>query len=236
MKPVNAERVRDGQEGSVQDAAQSRTNGETLAETAYRLLEDRIVRLELPPGGRFTEQMLAAQCGMGRTPVREAIQRLVADDLLIVYPRKGIVVTTIRPKDVIQALDVRLVLERMIAANAARQANAAQRQSLEESARQLLDAASRSDVNGYMRADHAFDITLVNVSGNPFAARAVAPLQTMARRAWFYFTRNVDLVPAAERHAALARAVAEGNVYEAVQCSDQLIFHVRDGLRRIFDS
>lgn len=236
MKPVNAELVRDGQDRGGQEPSPSRTNGETLAETAYRLLEDRIVRLELPPGGRFTEQMLAAHCGMGRTPVREAIQRLVADDLLIVYPRKGIVVTTIRPKDVIQALDVRLVLERMIAANAAREANQEQRHALNVCAQQLLDAAARNDVDAYMRADHAFDVTLSNVSGNPFAARAVAPLQTMARRAWFYFTRNVDLVAAAERHAALARAVAEGKVYEAVQGSDQLIFHVRDGLRRIFDS
>jgi DNA-binding GntR family transcriptional regulator len=73
------------------------------------------------------------------------------------------------------------------------------------------------------------------VSANPFAARAVAPLQTMARRAWFYYTRNIDLLPAAERHASLARAVADGKVYEAVQASDQLIFHIRDGLRRVFD-
>jgi DNA-binding GntR family transcriptional regulator len=57
----------------------------------------------------------------------------------------------------------------------------------------------------------------------------------MARRAWFYYTRNIDLLPAAERHASLARAVADGKVYEAVQASDQLIFHIRDGLRRVFD-
>lgn len=231
MKAVNAVRVQSGQDGE-----SSRSGAETLADTAYRLLEDQIVRLELPPGGRYTEQSLGARIGMGRTPVREAIQRLVADGLLIVFPRKGIMVTTIRPQDVIQALEVRLVLERMIAANAARDANQAQRRELAACADAMLAASRANDLDAYMRSDHAFDLTLARVSANPFAARAVAPLQTMARRAWFYFTREFDLVPAAERHASLARAVAEGKVYEAVQACDQLIFHIRDGLRRVFDS
>jgi DNA-binding GntR family transcriptional regulator len=230
MKRVNAARVQVEQEREP-----SRSGGETLAETAYRLLEDQIVRLELPPGGRYTEQSLGARIAMGRTPVREAIQRLVDDGLLIVFPRKGIMVTTIRPQDVIQALEVRLVLERMIAANAARDAVQAQRQELAACAEAMLAASQANDLDAYMRTDHAFDLTLARVSANPFAARAVAPLQTMARRAWFYYTRNVDLVPAAERHAALARAVADGKVYEAVQASDQLVFHIRDGLRRVFD-
>jgi DNA-binding GntR family transcriptional regulator len=231
MKRVNAARVQVEQERE-----SSRSGGETLAETAYRLLEDQIVRLELPPGGRYTEQSLGARIAMGRTPVREAIQRLVDDGLLIVFPRKGIMVTTIRPQDVIQALEVRLVLERMIAANAARDANQAQRQELAACAQAMLAASQANDLDAYMRTDHAFDLTLARVSANPFAARAVAPLQAMARRAWFYYTRNVDLVPAAERHAALARAVADGKVYEAVQASDQLVFHIRDGLRRVFDA
>lgn len=232
MKPVNAELNQGGRDG----VEPLRPREETLAETAYRLLEDAIVRLELPPGARYTEQGLAALIAMGRTPVREAIQRLVDDGLLIVFPRKGIMVTVISPREVIQALEVRLVLERMIAANAARDAEASQRQALAECAQAILEAASRNDVHAYMRADHAFDSVLARVSGNPFAARAVMPLQTMARRAWFYFTRDIDLTAAAERHVALAQAVAEGKVYEAVQASDQLIFHVRDGLRRVFDS
>lgn len=230
MKPVNAEPAQGGENGV------ELPREETLAEMAYRLLEDQIVRLELPPGARFTEQTLGARIGMGRTPVREAVQRLVDDGFLIVFPRKGIMVTVISPRDVIQALEVRLVLERMISANAARDADREQRRLLAASAETMLDAGARNDVEAYMRADHAFDVALAEISGNPFAAKAVAPLQTMARRAWFYFTRDIDLLPAAERHAALARAVADGKVYEAVQASDQLIFHIRDGLRRVFDA
>jgi DNA-binding GntR family transcriptional regulator len=230
MKPVNAVQVQ-----AEPEREPLRSGAETLADTAYRLLEDQIVRLELPPGGRYTEQTLGARIAMGRTPVREAIQRLVDDGLLIVFPRKGIMVATIRPQDVIQALEVRLVLERMIAANAAREANQDQRKELAACAEAMLAASQAHDLDAYMRTDHAFDLTLGRVSANPFAARAVAPLQTMARRAWFYYTRNIDLLPAAERHASLARAVADGKVYEAVQASDQLIFHIRDGLRRVFD-
>ena len=49
---------------------------ETLTEQAYRLIEEQIVTLRLKPGDILSEQMLSASCGIGRTPIREALQRL----------------------------------------------------------------------------------------------------------------------------------------------------------------
>jgi DNA-binding GntR family transcriptional regulator len=205
--------------------------GETLAERAYRLLEDEIVRLRLPPGAMLTEQELAERLAIGRTPVREAVQRLVADRLLMVFPRKGIVVAALNPLDVLLALDVRAVLERLMVVAATGRAGPAERAALATVVDGLTRAASAGAVDSYLRADKEFDRLVSLVAGNPFAARALAPLQTMSRRAWFYFRRNADLGPAAERHAAVMRAIVAGDRAAAAVAADALIDHVRTGLK-----
>ena len=63
---------------------------ESLTEQAYRQIEEQIVTLRLKPGDVLSEQMLSATFGIGRTPVREALQRLAHEGLVIILPRKGI--------------------------------------------------------------------------------------------------------------------------------------------------
>ncbi len=75
---------------------------------------------------------------------------------------------------------------------------------------------------------------MAEACGNPFAARALAPLQTMARRAWFYFRRDGDLAAAAARHLALARAIAARDVPAAEAAAEDLVRHVRTGLKQAF--
>ena len=205
---------------------------ETQAERAYRVLEDEIVRLALAPGMRLTEHELVTGVGLGRTPVREAVQRLVADGLLVVYPRKGMSVAAINPLEVLQALEVRAVLERLMAHAAARKANQSQRTELHEAARGMLAVAQSGDASFYMRLDRAFDLLIGEASGNPFAARALAPLQTMSRRAWFYFRSEQDLVATAALHARVAQCVMEQDAAGAADASDALIAHVRSGLKQ----
>jgi len=62
----------------------------SLAEQAYGVLEQKLVALELPPGEIVSEGQLIALTGLGRTPVREAMQRLAQQDLIQVMPRKGL--------------------------------------------------------------------------------------------------------------------------------------------------
>jgi DNA-binding FadR family transcriptional regulator len=70
---------------------------ETLTEQAYRLIEEQIVTLRLKPGDILSEQMLSASCRIGRTPIREALQRLAREGLVVILPRKGILVSDINP-------------------------------------------------------------------------------------------------------------------------------------------
>ena len=73
-------------------------SAETLTEQAYRLIEEQIVTLRLKPGDVLSEQMLSATFGIGRTPIREALQRLAQEGLVIILPRKGILVSDLNPR------------------------------------------------------------------------------------------------------------------------------------------
>jgi DNA-binding GntR family transcriptional regulator len=205
---------------------------ETLAERAYRLLEDEIVRLRLAPGACVTEQEIAARLSLGRTPVREAIQRLVGDGLLIVFPRKGIVIAAINPLEVFLALDVRVSLERLMVGAASARATPRQRRQMQVCMDALVRAAKEGAVAAYMRRDKEFDGLVAQAAANPFAERAVAPLQSMSRRAWFYLCRGDDLAPAAAKHEAVMQAIAEGDGAAAGVASDALIAHVRAALKQ----
>lgn len=66
---------------------------EPLTGQAYRLLEEQIVTLRIVPGEVLSEYALAEQLGLGRTPIREALQRLAGEGLVAILPRKGILVT-----------------------------------------------------------------------------------------------------------------------------------------------
>lgn len=205
---------------------------ETLAERAYRLIEDQIIRLVLPPGVRLTEQELASRLDIGRTPVREALQRLVNDGLVVVFPRKGIAVSVVNPLDVLMALEVRSALERLVAAAAARRASAQAKVDLAELAERLSGVAAAGDYDRFMDLDKCVSRRLGEIAANPFLVRALAPLEAMARRARYYFLKNDDLVELVDLHRALLIQVASGNGTAAETASDTLIEHLRSGIKR----
>lgn len=91
----------------------------SLADALYARLWTRIVNLEFPPGTRLSEEALARELGVSRTPVREALLRLGQVGLVRVSARRGVSVPTISPPDVIELYDLRCALESYAARRAA---------------------------------------------------------------------------------------------------------------------
>ncbi len=202
----------------------------SLSDLAYRRLEEAIVTLSLRPGAVLTEAQMIELVGVGRTPVREALIRLAQQRLVEILPRKGVVVTAIDAIDVMAALDAREVLERLIAVDAAKRAGPAERSAILGKAQAMRAAAQADDVNAYMRFDKELDALVASAARSPYASRAVEPLQALIRRAWYFFDRQVDLVPAAHYHVILAQALAAGEPGAAAEASDALMQHLRAGL------
>lgn len=209
--------------------------GESLAEVAYRRLEEAIVTLSLRPGAVLTEAQLIDLVGLGRTPVREALIRLAQHGLVQILPRKGILVADISAIDIIAALDAREVLERLVVGEAAKRAGPVERIAIVEAAKAMRRAAEAGDVAGYMRLDKELDGLVAQAARSPYATRAVEPLQALIRRAWYHFERQDDLVPAALHHGSLAQAIAGADSLAATAASDALMSHLRKGLLATLD-
>lgn len=200
---------------------------ESLSQAAYRRLEEDIVTLKLKPGEPLTESGLTRNLDMGRTPIREAIQRLSWEGLVVIRPRLGIVIADIHPGDFARVLDARHALEMLLAGSAARLASREERAALHDCAKRMRGAASSHDVEEFLRLDKRFDEIVAKASCNPFAAKAVAPLQTLSRRFWFRYFGESDLNAAAWNHLELMQAVEAGDEKGASEKADELMQYLR---------
>jgi len=196
-------------------------HGESLAEQAYRLLEEQLVTLKLAPGGLIAEKDLMDKAGIGRTPVREAIQRLSLGGLLQVLPRKGLMVTPLRRSDLGQIIEARRVLERLMVVKAAERAAPGQRQALKSLASHI--EAAENDLEAFFRLDQQLNQLLEQACNNRFLVQALSSMHSQCRRLWFFYREDLDLARAAQLHGGLARAVADGDVTGAIRALDEII-------------
>ena len=207
----------------------------SLADRAYQQLESMIVTLQLQPGTVVTEGELGALLGIGRTPLREAIQRLAAQRLVSTLPRRGLMISEINLTDHLGVLETRRALDRLIASGAARRANPEQREKLKEYAHVMEHAAATEDLPGFMRLDRDLDSLLAEASHNAAASHALGPLHTHCRRFWYLYRHQGDLPKAAELHEALILAVVEGSEDAAATASDALLGYLEQFTRSALD-
>ena len=180
---------------------------EPASARAYRALEKMIVTLELPPAGVTTERALIERSGLGRTPVREAIQRLAWEGLISVRPRAGLEIAPLHAADWLRVLDARRGVEVILARSAARFITADLALRLQATAVAMHDAVLGNDVAGYLEADKSLDEAMALAADNRFAASLAAPLQTHSRRFWYRFQSGTGLAEAAGNHVSLIRAI-----------------------------
>ncbi len=200
--------------------SQTADNG-SLAEQAYCRLEEQLVTLSLAPGELIGEKDLVESSGIGRTPVREAIQRLSAEGLLQILPRRGLMVTPLRRSDLSQIIETRRVLERLMVVKAAERASPDQRQALLVLALHL-DAVD-DDLEGFFRLDHRLDELLEAACSNRYLVKSLTAMHAQCRRLWYLHRQTLNLRRSAELHAGLARAVAEGDGAGAIRALEEII-------------
>jgi DNA-binding GntR family transcriptional regulator len=205
---------------------------ESLTERAYRALEEQIVTLEIAPGDTVSETWLSKRLGIGRTPIREALQRLARERLVQILPRRGIVVSAVDTDAQLRLLEARREIERLLARCAARRALAETRARFAAIADGMEAAAARRDEIAFVRLDREFNGLVLQAAGNEFAAAAMSLMHGLSRRFWYlHYRRTADMSLVARLHAELARAIAEGGATTAADASDRLIDHLEEFTR-----
>ncbi len=198
-------------------------NGKTrLTEVAYRLIEEMIVTLRLAPGSAVSEGELCAALSIGRTPVREALQRLAREHLIRIIPNRGIIVSPIDVGEQLKVLELRRETERLTVRLAALRATPSQRSRLASMSEEILAAAASGDEIAFFRLDNEFNQLMARSTQNDFVISAINLTHALSRRFWFLH-RLVDMPFVARLHADIARAAAAGDAPAAMRACDELM-------------
>lgn len=201
----------------------------SLRSLAYELIEEKIANLELTPGSAISEIEISNQLGIGRTPVREALQRLAQEHLVQILPQRGILVSEIDIKKQLRLLEARREVERLVVRCAARRANPEERKRFAELAKAFQASGKNNNDVLFMRADKEFNDLSISASRNEFAAGAMGLMHGLARRFWFlHFKQFNDLLRIAKLHATLSQAIADRDETAAGQSLDRLIDYIED--------
>lgn len=200
---------------------------EPASARAYHALERMIVTLELAPGSVMTEGVLIERLGLGRTPVREAVQRLAWEGLFDIRPRAGLSVAPLHAADWLKVLDARRGVEAVLARSAARFITRDTASKFQAAALAMQAAVEDDDVVAYLEADKTLDEAMAAAADNIYAARTAAPLQTHSRRFWFRYRADASLSESAAHHVDIIRAVLDRDEEAAGLEAERLIALLR---------
>ena len=181
------------------------------SELAYERILERIVSLEMPPGSVVNEARLREELRIGRTPIREALQRLARENLVKPIPHRGTFVTDVNITDLARITEVRVVLEAHAARLAAEKLGSADRGSLQG----LLDELSRSRITeqrDLMQLDQRIHRAIYRAARNPFLEATLERYFNLSLRLWYLvLDREVRLREAVEEHVELLRGILAGD-------------------------
>lgn len=197
---------------------------------AYFRLRNKIIGLELEPGDHVDELSLSKLLDMGRTPIREALQRLAQDNLVTIIPRKGTTIAPINLTELKEVSELRWELDTLSARWAAERADSASLQVLEE----FVEEISRTEFTSrhhHVEADRYFHLQIARAAANRYLVGSIDQL----------FNHSVRLFNASGAEMASAGEELQDyrNILGALQAGDAdaavraMQFHLQDARKRV---
>ncbi|MDT3687424.1 MAG: GntR family transcriptional regulator [Pseudorhodoplanes sp.] len=166
--------------------------GGSLLDKAYNEIKHRIITCHYRPGEVLSEASVSTELKIGRTPIHQAIHRLMMDDLVSILPRKGIMVRPVSIDEAMEIVGVRTVTEGYCARLAAERADDAELQRLQEILDESEEATETRDVERLMLLDREFHDTLARAARNKVLADTLRNLHERSLRFWFISLRDPD--------------------------------------------
>ena len=188
------------------------------SEVAYKRILERIVSLDMPPGSVVNEARLRDDLKIGRTPIREALQRLARENLVRSVPHRGTFVTDVNITDLARITEVRVVLEAHAARLAADKLTSTDRESVEEVV-ELLQRSNFTDQRDLMQLDQRIHRLVYRCAHNPFLEATLERYFNLSLRLWYLvLDRDVRLREAVDEHVELLKAIlaSDGDLAETI--------------------
>jgi DNA-binding GntR family transcriptional regulator len=201
------------------------------AEVAYRTLKEKIITLELPPATLISEAQLMNELNLGRTPIREALQRLALDNLVVILPRRGTIVADLNMSDLQKIFELRLELEPYAARLAAARATERQIVTMEALFVNADELIQRGDNYDLIRLDREAHRLLAKAARNEFLEETLDWLYSHVLRLWYVSLHGVSrLGSAIEEHRDIVTAVKAGDGERAAAIMRRHITHFQTEL------
>jgi DNA-binding GntR family transcriptional regulator len=180
----------------------------SLGNAAYDAIKHRIITCGFRPGEYINELQLSALLKIGRTPVHQALDRLMLEGMVDVIPRKGVIVKPVSLNEVLQVIEVRLINEPFGARIAAEHAN-------EDDLNELADAVARArhwasvrNVQNLMLLDREFHLLIARATKNDVLTELMRNLHERSLRFWFISLNAPKLYGTVQdEHAAILDAI-----------------------------
>jgi DNA-binding GntR family transcriptional regulator len=208
MNPLlkkNAQTPRLRADGAV---SRRRLPRQSLRDAAYEAIKHRIITCKFKPGECINEAGVSALLGYGRTPVHQALDRLMLEEMVEVIPRKGVIVKPVILHDVMQLIEVRMINETQCARLAAARADDVHIDRLAEVIKGARRAIVDLDVNTMMMLDREFHLLLAGASQNLELVEVLRKLNERSLRFWFIsFTTPDHHRGFQEQHEAIFNAI-----------------------------
>lgn len=203
----------------------------TLSEQAYQILKKRIVDSTFEPGQLLTEEMLAEQLGISRTPIRSALKQLEHDGLVTSRSGRGVEVARVSRQDVQEWFECRLALEPFAAKLAALRGGEEDWAKLDSLIEQQYRAREEGDYVRYVELDHDFHVALALAARNSRLAEMIDRLNVQVQRFLILSqTLYQSSLAALKEHEAIRAMVRQRRAEEA---SHHMEKHIQEVLFRI---
>ncbi len=203
-----------------------------LTTLAYNSIREYILQGRLDEASRLTEDFLSAQLGISKSPVREALNRLEAEGLIRIEPRKGAYLRRLSATEIKELYDTREALEAHVVRTAA--LSAALLSDLRQSVKRQRALLKANDKPHYIEEDVRFHSLLAQATGNAFLCSLLTNIQNQI---WLSRRKTYDLssTTAPDNHDAIVKALEEGNADAAERAMREHIHNVRQRLLRFLE-
>ncbi len=203
---------------------------ESLSEQAYQQLRRMIVRLEFAPGDVLREDELRRRLGIGRTPIREALQRLAREHFVSVIPRRGMLVAGIDVSELSTLFETRMVLEPYAARLAAARGGDEHWAQMEEALARTTTATL--DPGQLLEIDRRCHELMWEAAGNRFLLDTLDMLYAQSDRLWHLYLADVgDMDHAVGEHRAILAALRAGDGAAAAELVEAHVRSFDDQIR-----
>lgn len=214
---------------------------DTSVEALYKILHDMVISFQFPPGSKISEASVAEFLGVSRTPVRQALQELATQKLLIKRPSKGFFSRKIEKEEIFDLYELRECVEMKSVRLAAERATDEELQGLQdlwEKGSKLPDSAPTEVLH---QRDRDFHLYIADISNNQ---QIVEVLQNINDR--IYFVRWIDMTGKSQKtqreHREIVQLLLERNGEEAAQVMqkhiskrmEDIVSGIREAYARIF--